>query len=232
MNGPHWIKQWIADLAMLNDQFRNDDGSVDFDALGREEYMFRMALITRNFSKSERALVVFEKAQASYETNVERGKKGGRPRKDNTADGDIREDSQDCKSRTSANFYGDAAIREEAEVIACRESGAVSPTTISKNIGNGQGTEAPLSQGRAGADSVRWIPLHSAPARSSARRFSNKQDFMCWAIDAGLDPIDAGECWDATIERGGKDADGNRVNNMQAYAKQWCRTRAKNRSIA
>lgn len=85
MNGPHWIKQWIADLAMLNDQFRNDDGSVDFDALGREEYMFRMALITRNFSKSERALVVFEKAQASYETNVERGKKGGRPRKEETS---------------------------------------------------------------------------------------------------------------------------------------------------
>ena len=232
MNGPHWIKQWIADLAMLNDQFRNDDGSVDFDALGREEYMFRMALITRNFSKSERALVVFEKAQASYETNVERGKKGGRPRKDNTADGDIREDSQDCKSRTSANFYGDAAIREEAEVIACRESGAVSPTTISKNIGNGQGTEAPLSQGRAGADSVRGTPLHSAPARSSARRFRNKEEYMQWAIYSGLDATDASECWDATLERGGKDADGNVVKNIKAFAVKWCKTRDMNRRTA
>ena len=131
MNGPHWIKQWIADLAMLNDQFRNDDGSVDFDALGREEYMFRMALITRNFSKSERALVVFEKAQASYETNVERGKKGGRPRK------------EDVEMRAG-------------EIDSSR---AISAQAGSHKTGN-----------------------------SPARRFSNKEDFMCWAIDAGLDP--------------------------------------------
>ena len=78
MNGPHWIKQWIADLALLNDQFRNEDGSVDFSALGREEYQFRMALITRNFAKSERAKEIYEKAKVAYETNVERGKKGGR----------------------------------------------------------------------------------------------------------------------------------------------------------
>ena len=80
MNGPRWIKQWIADLAMLNDQFRNEDGSVDFSALGREEYQFRMALITQNFSKSQRAKDVFEKATITYEANVERGKKGGRPK--------------------------------------------------------------------------------------------------------------------------------------------------------
>lgn len=175
MNGPHWIKQWIADLAMLNDQFRNDDGSVDFDALGREEYMFRMALITRNFSKSERALVVFEKAQASYETNVERGKKGGRPRK------------EDVEMRAG-------------EIDSSR---AISAQAGSHKAGN-----------------------------SPARRFSNKEDFLSWAIDSGLDPVDAGECWDATAERGGKDGDGNRVNNMEAFAKQWCRTRAKNRGIA
>ena len=84
MNGPHWIKQWIADLALLNEQFRNDDGSVDFEALGREEYMFRTALITRNFKKSERAKIVYEQAEAAYQVNVERGKKGGRPRKDAT----------------------------------------------------------------------------------------------------------------------------------------------------
>lgn len=84
MNGPHWIKQWIADLALLNEQFRDENGTVDFDALGREEFQFRMALITRNFKKSERAKVVFEQAAAAYQVNVERGKKGGRPRKNSS----------------------------------------------------------------------------------------------------------------------------------------------------
>lgn len=177
MNGPHWIKQWIADLALLNDQFRNEDGSVDFSALGREEYQFRMALITRKFSNSERAKDIFEKAKAAYEVNVERGKKGGRPRKDSVEDG-------------------------------ARES-----------------------QRRAGADSVRGNPSHSAPARQRAS-FRNKEDFIQWAIDDGLDPVDAGECWEATEERHGKDADGNTVKNMKAFARQWCRTRANNRRTA
>lgn len=55
---------------------------------------------------------------------------------------------------------------------------------------------------------------------------------MAWAIDDGLDPVDAGECWEATEERGGKDADGNTVKNMKAFARQWCRTRANNRRSA
>lgn len=81
MNGPHWIKQWIADLALLNDQFRDENGSVDFSALGREEYLFRMALITQNFSKSERARDIYNIAKAAYNASVENGKKGGRPPK-------------------------------------------------------------------------------------------------------------------------------------------------------
>ena len=178
MNGPHWIKQWIADLALLNDQFRNEDGSVDFSALGREEYQFRMALITRKFSNSERAKDIFEKAKAAYEVNVERGKKGGRPRKDSVEDG-------------------------------ARES-----------------------QRRAGADSVRGTPLHSAPARSPARKFRNKEEFIQWAIDTGLDPDDAGNCWEATMERGGLTKDGKKVENICAYAVKWCRTSKKNRETA
>lgn len=82
MKGPCWIKQWIADLAMLNEQFRNEDGTVDFAALGREEYLFRTALITGNFSKSSRAKDVYDIAKKAYDSLSEKGKKGGRPRKD------------------------------------------------------------------------------------------------------------------------------------------------------
>ena len=96
MTGPHWIKQWIADLAALNDQFREDDGTVDFAALGREEYQFRMALVTRNFSKSGRAKKVYDTAKAAYDASVANGKKGGRPRKDkeSTAGAPTREDGE------------------------------------------------------------------------------------------------------------------------------------------
>ena len=86
-------------------------------------------------------------------------------------------------------------------------------------------------QGRAGADSVRGTPSHRAPARPQAP-FRNKEDFIQWAIDDGLDPVDANECWEATEERGGKDADGNTVKNMKAFARQWCRTRKDNRRTA
>lgn len=264
MNGPHWIKQWIADLALLNEQFRNDDGSVDFSALGREEYQFRMALITRRFAKSERAKDVYDKAKIAYDANVENGKKGGRPRKiqDTTADGDIREDSQDRESGTSANLYGDAGHREAPD-----ESATVSKDmprvgqngTHPRNQGGGRAAQGAMSrsteaaaqsgkaydqetyqastdedrqsQRRTGADSVRGTPSHRAPARQRAQ-FRNKEDFIQWAIDDGLDPVDAGECWEATEERHGKDADGNTVKNMKAFARQWCRTRANNRRTA
>lgn len=179
MNGPHWIKQWIADLALLNDQFRNEDGSVDFSALGREEYQFRMALITRKFSNSERAKDIFEKAKAAYEVNVERGKKGGRPRKDSVEDG-------------------------------ARES-----------------------QRRAGADSVRGTPLHSAPARSSGTMPADVQVVYDFAAAENLDPVDAYECWNVTVnERDGKTADGKRITNWKAYVRKWCVTRASNRRTA
>ncbi len=91
MNGPRWIKQWIADLALLNEQFRNDDGSVDFEALGREEYMFRTALITQRLEKSERARDTYMKAKAAYDASSENGKKGGRPRKDSSGTEEDRE---------------------------------------------------------------------------------------------------------------------------------------------
>lgn len=179
MNGPRWIKQWIADLALLNEQFRNDDGSVDFEALGREEYMFRTALITQKLEKSERARETFMKAKAAYDASSENGKKGGRPRKNSS--------EQD---------------------------------------------EALVNQTREGAGSLRGVSCHSAPSRTSGPKFDNKEEFIQWAIDKGLDASDANECWEATVERGWKDADGNDVKNMRAFAMQWCRTRANNRRSA
>lgn len=68
-------------MAMLNDQFRDDDGKIDFAALGREEYAYRMALIQGRLAKSARAREAYAEASARYSANVANGSKGGRPRK-------------------------------------------------------------------------------------------------------------------------------------------------------
>ena len=218
-----------------------------------------------------------------------------------TADGDIREDSQDRKSVTSANLYGDADTREgsdesatvsrnmrrepqneapahgfsggrtaqgtmsrspeaaaqsgkayDQETAKTRDTrddsrGRYAPPSCSPEDGNPAetapshgGSVASLearqglareSQRRTDGYSLRVGNVARPPVRSRAS-FRNKEDFIQWAIDDGLDPVDAGECWEATEERGGKDADGNTVKNMKAFARQWCRTRANNRRTA
>ena len=93
-------------------------------------------------------------------------------------------------------------------------------------------SQARQSQRRTGGSSVRGMAKVAQPPVRSRASFRNKEDFIQWAIDDGIDPVDADECWEATEERHGKDADGNTVKNMKAFARQWCRTRANNRRTA
>lgn len=265
-DGPHWVKAWIADLSMLTDSFRDmNTGAVNFEALGKEEYLFRMALSRKDFSLSNRAKKVWEEAVGPYNQRITAANKKSPQDAPNgnagvdmsdagngaasksptscdqfTADGDIREDSQakpDGSAITrnetrahdalepSANHYGDAPRREAGEAFTSRESGAAVPTTVSNN------SEARQIR-RTDGSSVRGMAKVAQPSVRSRASFRNKEDFIQWAIDDGLDPVDANECWEATEERGGKDADGNTVKNMKAFARQWCRTRANNRRTA
>lgn len=96
-------------------------------------------------------------------------------------------------------------------------------------------TAALDSQGRTGVGPVRGGQRIGSPARPpvrSGRKFRNKEEFIQWAIDTGLDPDDAGNCWEATMERGGLTKDGKKVENICAYAVKWCRTSKKNRETA
>lgn len=79
--GPKWVKAWISQMAMLNDQFRDDEGKIDFLALGKEEYQYRMALIQGRLEKSERAKEAYDEALGRYSAYVSNGSKGGRPSK-------------------------------------------------------------------------------------------------------------------------------------------------------
>ena len=146
MNEPKWVKTWIADLAVLNDRYRDDTGAVDFAALGREEYLFRMALISGKLDKSERARHAYEQAQKAVEVKSENGKKGGRPPKNSAG-----------------------------------------------------------------------IPVDSTGLYDMAARL-------------GVDEADARNCWDATMERRGKDAEGRKIKNFEAFLVTWCETAKANRS--
>ena len=114
MNGPRWIKLWIAELALLNEQYRDDDGKVDFEALGREEYNFRIALITQKFGKSQRAKEVFEQAKIAYEANVQNGSKGGRPKKNKRIAAASNSNADDVAPTASSSKEGENSTRCES----------------------------------------------------------------------------------------------------------------------
>lgn len=82
--GPKWVKAWISQMAMLNDQFRDDEGKIDFLALGKEEYQYRMALIQGRLEKSERAKEAYDEALGRYSAYVSNGSNGGRPSNNST----------------------------------------------------------------------------------------------------------------------------------------------------
>jgi hypothetical protein len=178
--GPYWTQNWIEAMWRFTaERFVDfDTGTVDFEALGREEYEFRKALFFRNFKNSPRAREAFEAAADDYCKKVDNGKLGGRPRKSIQADGDIREDSQaepDWSAITrnetrahdalepSANIYGDAATREGADVS----------TTVSRNMRRVPQNEAP-AQGFSGGRTAQGTMSRSPEAAAQSGKDSAK----------------------------------------------------------
>lgn len=206
LKGPYWTRNWIEAMwRFTNENFVNfDTGAVDYEALGKEEFQFRKALFFRNFKNSGRAKTAFASAEDDYKNSVENGKKGGRPRKNN---GDA--DTSDGSDESESGNHFDAALDKLARTAGDSTREVSAPKAAPSH--------------KAAAPAVR---------NAGSRHFANKEEFMQWAIDSGLDATDASECWDATLERGGKDKDGNRVNNFNAFATQWCRTRAEKRRTA
>lgn len=148
-----------------------------------------------------------ERSEEPFATAArENGKKGGRPKKETTADAPTREDGE---------FKSDSSYAANLE-----------SATSANN------SEARQSQ-RAGANAPkggRTSQSHSAPARSSGAMPKDVQLVYDFAAAENLDINDAYECWCCTInDRNGKDADGKPVNNWKAYVRQWCKTRAANR---
>ena len=89
-----WVKTWIDSMAALTEQFRDKDGKVDFAALGREEYEFRRALVTGDYSRSERARSVALEAEETFAARSAAGMKANAVRWHGNAAGPMPGDKQ------------------------------------------------------------------------------------------------------------------------------------------
>ena len=104
-----WVKVWVDSLATLTERFRDDEGRVDFEALGREEYAFRHALVTGDFSRSERARDLYDATINEITSRSEAGRKGAEARwSKKTAAATTREGVDE--STTGCNHYDQEAL--------------------------------------------------------------------------------------------------------------------------
>lgn len=206
--GPKWVKAWISQMAMLNDQFRDDEGKIDFLALGKEEYQFRMALIQGRFEKSERAKDAYEEALGRYSAYVSNGFKGGRPRKN----------SPDTRggSASPAGCAAGKRIPPQEYTTAAGES--ASPLECGPNGGSAASAGRSLTP-RAGE-------VSDSPKVSETPTTAELYDF---AEAARLSEADAREWWELCTERGWKDRSGKPIRDWKKACERYCARRAINR---
>ena len=224
--GPYWTRNWIEKMWRFTaENFVDfDTGSVDFEALGREEYEFRKALFYRKFKNSPRAKEAFEEAGEGYRTNVENGKKGGRPRKDATTPDD-KHDDQEAPSRGGSA----ATFRGSAKNQGASNTGSTVPAVRPES---GNISEARQSQTREGEDSMlRASDGHRSPSRTLP--LPSWEEFLSYIDGEGLDYTDAREWWEMTmVDRAGKDRDGKPIKNWKMACRRFCEAKAQKRRSA
>lgn len=225
--GPKWVKAWISQMAMLNDQFRDDEGKIDFLALGKEEYQFRMALIQGRFEKSERAKDAYEEALGRYSAYVSNGSKGGRPRKNfpDTRGGSASPAGCAAGKRIppqeSTTAAGESAEKRDPSNIGGSAASAAS------HYGVGEVSDSPeVSESSDAANRCFASPAEGSAARSIPPSTAELYDF---AEAARLSEADAREWWELCTERGWKDRSGKPIRNWKKACDRYCARRAINR---
>lgn len=207
--GPKWVKAWISQMAMLNDQFRDDEGKIDFLALGKEEYQFRMALIQGRFEKSERAKDAYDEALGRYSAYVSNGSKGGRPRKNSP-------DTRGGSASPAGCASGKRIPPQESTTAAGESDEKLDPPDIGGSA---------ASIGRA-PRSPRAGEVSDSPKVSETPSTAELYDF---AEAARLSEADAREWWELCTERGWKDRSGKPIRDWKKACERYCARRAINR---
>lgn len=185
--GIPWVRHWIDATFEFSKNFvKSGTTEIDFEALGREEWEFRKALKTKDFSKNERAKYLWDEALSIHNRLQENGKKGGRPKKSpqDAPNGNAGVDMSDAgngaasKSPTSCDqFTADGDIREDSQAkpdgsaITRNETRALDALGPSANIYGPRQVKNGDSATREGADAsttvsrnMRRVPQNEAPA--------------------------------------------------------------------
>ena len=128
-----WVKVWVDGLASLTERFRDCDGRVDFEALGREEYAFRHAIITGDFSRSERARDLYDATLSEISSRSEAGRKGAEARWNrNTAAATTSEGVDGNAARTTGcENYDQEAKSSTDKALDKAGAGEATPESVS-----------------------------------------------------------------------------------------------------
>ena len=226
--GPKWVKAWISQMAMLNDQFRDDEGKIDFLALGKEEYQYRMALIQGRLEKSERAKEAYDEALGRYSAYVSNGSKGGRPRKNYP---DTRGGSASPAGCASGKRIppqeSTTAAGESAEKLALPDIGG-SAASAGSHYGVGESANSP--EVSESSDAANRCFASPAEGCASGKRIPpSTAELYDFAEAARLSEADAREWWELCTERGWKDRSGKPIRDWKKACERYCARRAINR---
>lgn len=206
--GIPWVRHWIQASHEWSKNFIDDNGVVDYEALGREEFEFREALYNKDFSRNKRAEYLWTEALKTHERQLANGSKGGRPRKN----------SPDTRGG-SASPAGCAAGKRIPPQESTTAAGESAEKRNPSNIGG-----SAASAGRSLTPRVGEVS--DSPKVSETPTTAELYDF---AEAARLSEADAREWWELCTERGWKDRYGKPIRNWKVACERYCARRAINR---
>lgn len=217
-------------MAMLNDQFRDDEGKIDFLALGKEEYQFRMALIQGRLEKSERAKEAYDEALGRYSAYVSNGSNGGRPRKNS-------HDTRGGSASPAGCASGKRIPPQESTTAAGESAEKLDPPDIGGSAASAGRSITPRVGEVSDSPEVSEISdaanrCFESPAEGCAagkRIPPSTAELYDFAEAARLNEADAREWWELCTERGWKDRSGKPIRDWKKACERYCARRAINR---
>ena len=207
--GIPWVRHWIQASHEWSKNFIDDNGVVDYEALGREEFEFREALYNKDFSRNKRAEYLWTEALKTHERQLANGSKGGRPRKNFP-------DTRGGSASPAGCASGKRIPPQESTTAAGESAEKLDPPDIG---GSAESAGRSHRSPRAGE-------VSDSPKVSETPTTAELYDF---AEAARLSEADAREWWELCTERGWKDRSGKPIRDWKKACERYCARRAINR---
>ena len=229
--GIPWVRHWIQASHEWSKNFIDDNGVVDYEALGREEFEFREALYNKDFSRNKRAEYLWTEALKTHERQLANGKKGGRPKKspqdapNGNAGDDMSNAGNGAASKTPPScdqLTADGDTREDSQDMYQAREGGTSESGTSATIYALDGLAGKDRRARAPQD-LDGVPGARVP------EVPDSEDLYEHVAAEGLDEFDARQWFEMCSDRGWKDRYGNPIGNWKGALKRFCDAKARRR---